>query len=124
MQPNKLNKPRTLLRRHWFFVFIISLVIVASMAFAAKMIYDETRTLERQDALEPFYTPPDPLPPAELASLISEQNRSDVGWVIGPEVPVSWPGAYPEIRIEEVTTALFINRPCDAGTDLTTILTA
>ncbi len=44
-------------------------------------------------------------PAAELTALISEQYTSDVDWVIGPEVLVSWPEAYPDLSREQVVTS-------------------
>ena len=44
-------------------------------------------------------------PAAELATLFSEQYQSVVGWVIGPEVLVAWPGVYPDIPIDDVISS-------------------
>lgn len=44
-------------------------------------------------------------PAAEMPTLISEQYQSVAGWVIGPEVLVAWPGVYPDISIDDVTTS-------------------
>ncbi len=44
-------------------------------------------------------------PAAEMVPLMSEQYNSAVGWVIGPQVAVSWPDVYPNLDINEVLTA-------------------
>ena len=44
-------------------------------------------------------------PAAELGALISAQFRSDVGWVIGPEVLVSWPDVYTGLSREDVASS-------------------
>lgn len=44
-------------------------------------------------------------PAAELATLFSEQYQSVVGWVIGPEVLVAWPGVYPDLPIDDVISS-------------------
>ena len=43
-------------------------------------------------------------PAAELASITNAQWSTLVGWVIGPEVAVSWPLAYPGLPLEDVIT--------------------
>jgi len=43
-------------------------------------------------------------PAAALVPLVSEQYSSEVGWVIGPEVLVSWPDAYPALVREDVAS--------------------
>lgn len=43
-------------------------------------------------------------PAAEIAPLMHEQYAGVIGWVIGSEVFVSWPSAYPELDIGEVAT--------------------
>lgn len=43
-------------------------------------------------------------PAAELTALFNEQYRSAAGWVIGPEVLVSWPLTYPGLDIDDVIT--------------------
>jgi len=49
-------------------------------------------------------------PAAEMATLISGQYQSAAGWVIGPEVLVAWPGVYPDISIDDVTTSSGLKR--------------
>ncbi len=44
-------------------------------------------------------------PAAELGALMSEQYKSEVGWVIGPEVLVSWPEVYTGLSREDVATS-------------------
>jgi pimeloyl-ACP methyl ester carboxylesterase len=49
-------------------------------------------------------------PAAELTTLFSEQYKSEAGWVIGPEVLVSWPGSYPDLDIDDVITSKGLER--------------
>jgi pimeloyl-ACP methyl ester carboxylesterase len=44
-------------------------------------------------------------PAAELPTLFSEQYKSEAGWVIGPEVLVSWPESYPDLAVDDVITS-------------------
>lgn len=44
-------------------------------------------------------------PAAEIAPLMHEQYAGVIGWVIGSEIFVSWPSAYPELDIAEVATS-------------------
>ncbi len=43
-------------------------------------------------------------PAAELSELLSEQYNTSVGWIIGPEVAISWPNATPTVRVSDVVT--------------------
>jgi len=43
-------------------------------------------------------------PAAELAPLVSLQQKTAIGWVIGPEVVVSWPLVYPELDPSTIVT--------------------
>lgn len=43
-------------------------------------------------------------PAAELAQLFAEQYRGAASWVIGPDVTVSWPSAYPNLQLAGVIT--------------------
>ncbi|MHB8967666.1 MAG: lipase family protein [Thermoleophilia bacterium] len=43
-------------------------------------------------------------PAAELTALFNEQYQSVAGWVIGPEVLVSWPLTYTHLDIDDVIT--------------------
>ncbi len=43
-------------------------------------------------------------PAVELASLLDQQWNTLIGWVIGPDVLVSWPLVYPEINPADVLT--------------------
>lgn len=45
-------------------------------------------------------------PAAEIAPLMHEQYAGVIGWVIGSEVFVSWPSAYPGLDIGEVVTPI------------------
>lgn len=45
-------------------------------------------------------------PAAELVPLLNQQYNTSVAWVIGPEVLVSWPNAYPSLNINSVTTPI------------------
>jgi pimeloyl-ACP methyl ester carboxylesterase len=49
-------------------------------------------------------------PAAEMVPLMSEQYNSAVGWVIGPQVAVSWPTAYPSLVIDDVLTAYGVKK--------------
>jgi len=44
-------------------------------------------------------------PAAELASITNAQWNNAVGWVIGPEVAVSWPAAYPNLSLDGMVTS-------------------
>lgn len=43
-------------------------------------------------------------PAAELPQLFTEQYRGAASWVIGPDVTVSWPSAYPDLKLNGVVT--------------------
>lgn len=44
-------------------------------------------------------------PAAELEALLNEQNGTALDWVIGPEVMVSWPMAYPGLSPDQVLSS-------------------
>ncbi len=44
-------------------------------------------------------------PAAELSALFNEQYNTSLGWVIGPEVLVSWPNVYKNLDINQIATA-------------------
>lgn len=44
-------------------------------------------------------------PAAELSALFNEQYNTSLGWVIGPEVLMSWPNTYKNIDIGQIATA-------------------
>lgn len=46
------------------------LVVIGAVVLAADYLGDQRRAEERQEVLEPFYTPPDPLPSTEPGALI------------------------------------------------------
>lgn len=43
-------------------------------------------------------------PAAELPQLFSQQRNAAASWVIGPDVTVSWPGAYPNLDVAGAVT--------------------
>lgn len=49
-------------------------------------------------------------PAAEMAVLMSEQYYSAIGWVIGPQITVSWPTVYADLHNQDVLTAYGLKR--------------
>ncbi len=57
--------------------FVGLLVVVAVVVVIAKFVSDEHRSREEQQALDPFYTPPDPLPSTDPGHLIRYEPLGD-----------------------------------------------
>ncbi|RJQ46372.1 MAG: hypothetical protein C4534_02780 [Gaiellales bacterium] len=49
-------------------------------------------------------------PAAELPALFNQQYQSEAGWVIGPEVLVSWPLVYRDLDIDDMVTSRGMDR--------------
>lgn len=43
-------------------------------------------------------------PAAELVPLVDQQWNTSIGWVIGPEVFISWPATYPQLNPDQVAS--------------------
>ncbi|MHB1390666.1 MAG: lipase family protein [Thermoleophilia bacterium] len=49
-------------------------------------------------------------PAAQMAALMSEQYDSAIGWIIGPQIAVSWPTVYSNLHNQDVLTAYGLKR--------------
>jgi len=59
-------------------------------------------------------------PAAELAPLISQQYDSTIGWVIGPQIAVSWPTIYPGLSTDDILTAYGLKKYKETAEEGTT----
>lgn len=70
------NDSRSFLRRHPVFVFTVALLLLAIVAVTVASVRHRNAEDRRQAALQPFYTPPSPLPPGAPGSLIRSESFS------------------------------------------------
>ena len=62
-----------IVRKDPLFFAVVALFAIVLLAFALDVLVNDIRTSDRQDALQPFYTPPSPLPEGNPGDIIRSE---------------------------------------------------